>query len=331
MKVPVRSAVIALAALVLLTACGAQNGTSIVPQSAMPQARQHRSSGSSGDLLYVALWHHLSIYSYPDLKRLKVVDTSPLVLGWWAASNPKNGDICFDNFSTVYILAHGATQPYATIPEPGTHSVSSIDCAFDPTTDDLAITYNDDIYDGRNWVALYKKPYNHRPKKYRDKGMIFIDHAAYDANGDLFIDGEDGRYCSCLIDEIAKGSDKLTELQENPELGAGSLRWDGQYMTMTPTSTINRFTVSGSTVTVVGKTLYDKVTNPEGFAIQGNTAMGWVLHKGVKGKERHIGFWRYPYGQKPFKVIKVFRSKTDLDGASVPVVSVDPSRSPIRK
>lgn len=318
-----------VAAAAMLPACGgSQNAT--VPQGAtMTQSRAHEASGYSGDLLYVAIWHHLSIYSYPDLERLKVVDTSPNVLGWWTASNPNNGDICFDNFSTIYVLAHGATQPYATIPQPG--SVQSLDCAFDPTTDDLAITYYNDFYDNSNYVALYKKPYNHRPKKYRDKGMIFMAHAAYDANGDLFVDGEDSHYCSCLIDELAKGSDKLTELQENPELGPGLLRWDGQYMTVTPTNAIYRFTVSGSTVTVVGKTLYDKVTNPDGFAIQGNTAMGWVLHRGVKGKERHVGFWRYPYGQKPFKVIKVFRSKTDLDGASVPVVSVDPSRSRIHK
>ena len=61
--------------------------------------------------------------------------------------------------------------------------------------------------------------------------------------------------------------------------------------------------------------------------IQGSTAIGRVLHKGADRKLRHIGFWQYPSGQNPFKVIDVFRTKKDLDWAvGIPAISVAPSK-----
>jgi len=314
----------ALFVVALLTGCDGQSARPSLPQS-VTERRARGASGSNGDLLYVPLGFHLSIYSYPDLKRIRVVDLWPLALGLWTSSDPKTGDVCFDNYAEVLIFKHGATSPYVTIAQPP--SAETIDCALDPATNDLAITYSV-AGSNDNWVAVYKSPYNGSPKAYSDPGMAYMQFAGYDADGDLFIDGESSPSgCECLVDELAKGSGKLIELQKNEALApVGPLSWDGQYMTMTVENVIDRFTVSGSTVTVVGKTSYNDVTSGDSFAFQGSTAIGRVLYKGADRKLRHIGFWQYPNGQNPFKIIDVFRTKKDLDWAvGIPAISVAPS------
>lgn len=322
MKATFRTLLGLLAAAVMLPGCGGSQNSAL-PQAVEAQSRVHGASDSSGDLLYAAAGFHLSIYSFPDLKRLKIVNTWPNALGLWTASDISTGDMCFDNYSQVYVYQHGATQPYVTIPEPS--SGESFDCAFDSSTNDLAITYNED--NGPYYVSIYKSPYDGGPSNYTDSNLRYIKYAAYDADGDLFVDGQDENGCECRLFELPKGASNFIELQRNYQLTAGPLQWDGQYMTMAVQSVLYRFTVSGSSVTVVGKTAYQKVTSGDAFAIRGNTAMGWVLHKGVAGKFRHIGFWRYPKGTKPFRIIKVFTRAKDLDwGAGIPVISVAPSR-----
>ena len=326
------SAITLTIAATVLAACGGSQppigAPGAMPHGTMTQNRVHQLSGYSGDLLYAPVGYHLSIYSYPDLKRLEIINTFPNPLGLWADSDPNSGDMCFDNFGDVYVFKHGATQPYATISQ---RSGETQDCAFDPVTDDLAITYWDDNPSLHSWVSIYKPPYDGTPTEYSDAGMPFMLYDAYDASGDLFVDGQDTLGCECLYDELPKGSKTFIEFEDS-QLGAGSLRWDGQYMTVTWPNVIYRFTVSGSMLTVVGKTAYEDVTRDDGFNMHGNTAMGWALHKGLQGKGRHIGFWHYPNGDEPFKVIKVFSRPKDLDwAAGIPVVSVDPSRSRIRR
>ena len=159
-----------LPVLALLAAC-AQNAATTLPQSPA-QSRLDRASGSSGDLLYVPLGFHLSIYRYPDLKRIKVVNTSPVVLGLWTDSDKNTGDMCFDNYSEVFVFKHGATQPYVTIPEPP--SAESIDCALDSATNNLAITYSVGGGSNNNWVSVYRSPYDGSPTTYSDPGMGYM-------------------------------------------------------------------------------------------------------------------------------------------------------------
>ena len=184
-----------------------------------------------------------------------------------------------------------------TIPQPPS-GAESFDCAFDATTNNLAITYNE--HNGPYYVAIYSSPYNGQPSIYSDLNMRYVKYAAYDAAGDLFVDGQDERYCECRIFELPKNSSKLIELQRNSQLTAGPLQWDGQHMTMVVQSVIYRFSVSGRSVTVVGKTAYERAATSDFFTIQGNTAIGRAMHRGNSGK-RFLGFWHYPHGRKPIR------------------------------
>lgn len=320
-----RGPAIVLMAVFVLAGCGG-TGTA-VPLGAMTQSQAHQASGSSGDLLYVVLGHYLSIYSYPHVKRLKIIDTGTW-LGIWGASNPNTGDMCFDNYGQVILYAHGATQPYLTIAQPP--SAETFDCAFDPTTNNLAITYNGGS--DNSWVSVYSSPYDGSPTEYSDPGMTYIQWAAYDATGDLFVDGENASGGEILVDELPKGSSSFIELKPNQELAPiGPLQWDGRYLTMTVQNVIYRFTVSGSGLKVIGKTAYDHLPESDTFTILGSTAFGRGLHDGRSGG-RHLGFWRYPNGRKPFNLIRIFRSPEDkeyyVDAATV---SVAPSGTRIDK
>ena len=62
---------LSIGAAALFAGCGAQSSETL-PQRVMPQIKAHPLVGSSGDLLYVDLGSRLSIYSYPDLKRLQL-------------------------------------------------------------------------------------------------------------------------------------------------------------------------------------------------------------------------------------------------------------------
>ena len=188
----------------LLAACESQSiGPKVLPGEATTQGPASETPGSNGDLLYVVLGHYLSIYSFPDLRRIKIAHTPFLGMGH---SNPNNGDMCFANLRTVRVIKHGATHPYATIKKPPSSPVS-VDCAFDPTTDDLAITY--DKYLGQRYVAIYSEPYDGSPTIHADTGMKAVKYAAYDADGDLFVDGQRVDGCECLLDELPKGSSEL--------------------------------------------------------------------------------------------------------------------------
>jgi hypothetical protein len=158
-------------------------------------------------------------------------------------------------------------------------------------------------------------------------GCIFT---TYDNQGNLFVDG--GYNTNAELGEFPKGGAPFVTIPLNQGWFWDSLQWDGAYLALdVPTgkpqgpSTIYRVAVSGSSATVVGKTLlYSRFRERNyqvdcQFWIQGNAILG-----GEK-PEQDLAAWSYPAGGEPRKV---FKPGKEVCGVTV---SVAPSGNRIRR
>lgn len=124
---------------------------------------------------------------------------------------------------------------------------------------------------------------------------------AYDGNGNLFVDGENGSYSFALC-EVPKGSAKaeaitLSTIPQFP----GDIQWDGKYLAIQDQSsgaTIYRFAIHGTTGMLKGT-----VTGVGGspFIMDGKRK---VVGMEVGGSGA-IYFWHYPKGGDPYKTLQI--------------------------
>ena len=183
------------AAIALLSGCG-QSGTPIPQGSAAQPVRAHRSSGSSGDLIY-ATGGCLGtcVVSYPTGR---LVQTLPV--GGAGACADAAGNVYISNGSTaLYEYAHGGSTPIKAF----TVSSGTVNgCAIDTQTGDVAVTgvlsdeYNVEIFPSAGGPT----------KGYAlASGLGFC---SYDNAGNLFVDGYSRQELGLW--ELAKGSSQFT-------------------------------------------------------------------------------------------------------------------------
>jgi hypothetical protein len=278
-------------------------------------------TNSRGDLLYVAVADAGYVYSYPDLKPAGEI-TQQSWFGNLAGSDPNNGDMCFAERAgvaegVVDVYSHGGQLLTTIMPPNYGYYVTTTDCAFDPTTNGLAITYAQ-YYDGgapKYYVAVYPT-LSAKPKTYSELKFNQPFEAVYDGSGDLFIAG-----CCAngyVFDELPKGGRKLTELSLPGSLGQCCLSWldldwDGKYLALVGWSlsfkmTIDRLAISNGVVTIAGTTTLEGVhprrNNDEQYTIVGDRVIG-PLPKDQSRTTAPLGIWHYPAGGKPFRTLHV--------------------------
>ena len=322
-----RSALGVWLAVVLLAGCGgSQVGGSMPMGESVSQAKAHKMSGLSGNLLYVTIHGFIYAYTYPGYKQVLTFKSGLYLPD--GASDPNNGNLCFASGGPVLVYAHGSTNPLARLSPPS--GDETYDCAFDPTTDNLAITITD-FTPGKCWIAVYTT-LSGNPTMYSVPNMSYLRFVGYDGAGDLFVNGDGAS--SEVLDELPQGNSKflaLTLPRQIEELQ--SIRWDGTYITVRSNTTIYRLRFTGSTGTIVGSTMLTGAEQNnwgDAFTIEGDEVIGPHPEK-HPGPYRPLGFWHYPDGDKPFKVIMVRRPDEGHFGIGTVAVSVAPSGSHIRK
>jgi hypothetical protein len=319
-----RNALALCAALAVLAGCSAL-GSPSVPRDAQAfgaaaSGGRARHAKSDGELLYATIGNNTYVYGYPSMKPVQTLKTG--WLGFKGGSDSNNGNMCFDTYGPVYVYAHGGKQPIAKI-DPFSNA-DTFDCAFDPTTHDLAIT----IMNGEQkpQVVVYSS-LSGNPATYADPNMADYYYVGYDDNGNLFVDGIAGSG-HWLLDELPKGASSFVELTvDGGPPGYDTLRWDGTYMTVRCLKVIYQFTVSGSTATIVGTTSLKGDSNYSEDTIAGDALL--ADHPGkYNGSSPHdarlLGLWHYPKGGNAYDVVKIPRpSKKDSLGTVL--LSVAPS------
>ena len=286
--------VTSLSIVVLLSGCGgAQSGS--LPQTAPAQRRDHRASGSPGDLLYVLMTDKTYMLNYPSLTTFGVVQGGETVM---LASDPNNGNVIIGDSE----FAHGETKPFATVKLKNGQRAEFT--AFDPTTDDIAFSVRK--YSSANgFVAVYQN-LNSRPKKYADKRFELYLAVGYDGMGNLFTLGLD-HHNKNVFAELPKGENKFTDIPLAPSgiKAPSNILWDGTYLVLQGGRNFYRVIVSGSQLTVESKTILKGAFTPpyDKFCICEGSAIGPHL-SGAPHNGSDFGLWSYPDGGPAYQVVK---------------------------
>lgn len=303
-------------ALLTLAGCGGfQSGKPGAGPLALP-ALGHAAYGrswmkpgaSGGDLLYVSVGTEVYVFSYPQGTRIQTLT---------GFSGYTRGE-CSDTQGNVFIFdpsahdlveyAHGGSSPINTL------SLSSGGtCAIDPATNDLAVPEG-------NTVAIFTNEQG-TPKVYKDPSFSGFHFCGYDDNGNLFLQGETSGGSVSLV-EFNSGSGSFNDITLNEQGGYGDIQWDGRYLAIDnssgrPLSSIYRVQVSGSIGKVVATIRLKDAQHLGGDMWIGGGNL--VLPIGQK----EIGFWSYPGGGAPIKVMPRIDFPHPIGGMTV---SVAPSK-----
>jgi len=289
-------------AAAFLTACGGSQPPIGAP-GAMTQSRTsaiatHTERGGSWmlpeakieDLLYAVGGKPPQVYvlTYPAAKRVGTIDHDDAVCA------DKTGDVFMTvlNPSSIVEYRHAGAKPIGTLRDPD----RPYTCAVDPLTGSLAVSNPYGQQSGPGNVVIYKSA--------RGKGRVYTDPSiyryvfvAYDATGDLFVEGNGpGPTYPYKLAELLRGSNNFTDISVDKDMSQyGGLQWDGEYLAIwiAPQAVIYRLQIEGSVASVVATVSLKGLKFPkQDFFIQGGTA---IIPSGPS-KNEQIDLFRYPQG-----------------------------------
>jgi hypothetical protein len=309
----------ALVAIEMLAGCGGAGTTASVPPALTQNVAHHRTTSSSGDLLYaIGGCNGTCVLSYPSGKLVGRLDVNG------------NG-ICSDDAGNVFIAsayvvteyAHGGQTPVATLSVPAAVVGG---CSVDPKTNNLAVV----AFASAGDIAVFQ---NERGTPTYYNSIIDALYCGYDDAGNLFVNGY--VQSGYAFAELPSGSSKFLQLSINQSVGTpGQVQWDGKYITYqgrgTGIGTVSRLAISGSAATVVSTSSFTGMKHRPfaSWIYNGRVVMPYVYRA---ERANAIGIWDYPKGGKPRRLIKHVGSykntETDFQGVAV---SVAPSQSRIR-
>ncbi len=306
-------------AAALLAGCGGSQPPIGAP-GAMPQgsamAMRADRSGSwmlpearSKDLLYVATGSAIYVLAYPGGKLL-------------GSLNVSGNNICSDKSGDVFIptgdyaiveYAHGGTSPIQTLDAGDV----PLGCAVDPATGNLAVTQEGS---GAGEVAIFP---NAKPPStwYRDPDIYTYGLCGYDDRGDLFVDGNGTKN---YLAQLPKGSSTFLNYSLPRSFDVfGGIQWDGQHIAFSNPTTdkILRLKFTRASFKVVGTTSVDGWRN--GYSGHWPYVQTW-LQAGTfiaqASSFAKVGLWRYPMGEKAYRVLHAFERGTEnIYGVTVSV------------
>ena len=211
----------------------------------------------------------------------------------------------------IYEYAHGGSIPIGTLSDPfgWPHS-----CSVDPVTGNLAVV---DYDDGGINIAIYQGAAGN-PTYYTDPYLSYYSFCAYDAKGDLFVDGINSNSQAQLV-EMPYGSKTFSNITLNRAIKyLGPLQsLGGHYLAAAAEHVgIYEVKISGESGAV------GRLTKAAGLRQQWTIDAGTLISPyGRRGSD--VAFWKYPKGGKAFSVLSGFGPGYSLSGVTV---SVAPSQ-----
>lgn len=225
-----RIALLLLCAFLLPAAVSGCGGTTrsagFSPEANSFDARMSNSrmsaAAKSEDLLYVSNYAYgtVTVYSYRGHAWVGQLGTF---------SSP--GSLCVDPSQDVYVpngywydiaeYRHGDGTPIRYLADPNGVPAS---CAVDPTTGDIAVVNGVSGAGAQYGVLIYRKGRGY-PAFYSNAILPYWFFCAYDQNGNLYLDGENGDYTSVWVAVLRKGSASIQPLTLNQQIEfAGGLQ-----------------------------------------------------------------------------------------------------------
>lgn len=285
------------------------------PQTAIPGYAQQVPAGT-GALLYVTNAEDIALtYTFPQGKR-----KGKIGLAGYSVDYP-----CSDGIGNVWIpenapnqiveYTHGGSKPIKTLRD----SAQPLSCAVDPQNGDLAVVNSSDS----STLSIYKGA-NGNPKNHSDPAMEHMYFCGYDGSGNLFVDGTNASRVFKFA-ELPKGGSTFRNLSGVAGIvSAGSVQWDGSYITVTDNSldVLYRFTISGKKAKAVGTTTLSGANGLLQTWIDDGKMAG-VNYENLSYS--YVAIWNYPKGGSPAKTFAL--SSGSLPGTWLGLtVSVSPKR-----
>jgi hypothetical protein len=294
-----------IAALAMLAGCGGQ----VAPTGGITGAASasHGKSwvlpeAKSEDLLYISDVSTVDVYSYPQAKLVGKLTGfySAAALCVDRAGNVWVGDskIHYDSFSLIE-YAHGGSKPIKTLSDSGEGEAYFVSaCSVDSTTGNLAAVNWSDGPSGQGNVAIFLNA-SGSPKIYTGY-YIHPFGAAYDDNGDLFVDSD--QYYSgsgCALYELRAGKQKFKPLRLRHVYDCGGVQWDGKHIAVgdSDQDVIYKFAVHGRHLRKVASTSLGGADDVVQFWIQGANVIG------PNNLSTTAMIWKYPAGGDPVRTI----------------------------
>lgn len=295
-----------LATALLLVGCSSQ-GTMPIARSGVSSSQG--AAKSSGYLLYVA--HAAKSHS----KYISVVSVLTFPAGKPYARIELTGysaGACSDTSGNVWVVegenreytalefAHGGTKPIAQIEIGRAHGLGG-NCAVDPTTGNLAISEGYCESTCQAYEAIWAGARRGKPHLFPVPFTPVSN--AYDASGNLFVDGYIGSSLFFGLAELTNGSPAFARitLQKGREGYPGGIAWDGKYLDIVADghgAMLYRVDVSNYEGRVVGSVPLQGLYYPTFFAIGENSI---VASRATYG--RFLSLWPYPAGGEPTKTL----------------------------
>ncbi|HEY2475620.1 MAG TPA: hypothetical protein VGI19_12590 [Candidatus Cybelea sp.] len=312
-------------AVALLAGCAAppfalRQAQGDVAQGRLAQDRLAQVDGSqqistSGDRLWTngacqfRPFSGLCIFSYPRGRYITWLE-------FYGGGGPAY-DLCADKHGHVFVLEGGADSGGFGILVYGTDGRGfrvlndqenrwAGGCAADAKTGDLAVA--NVAQSGQRGNLVIFSQARGLPKPYTISNLFSYDYCAYDASGDLFVDGtdKDGTF---VLDERVAGERNFTAVTLDRRVRvAGPVQWDGRNLALgyadDQGASIYRVNVRGSEGRVIATT---RLLGPGSthvsvgpFWIQGDRIVASYF------KDAHsypIGVWKYPDGGQLMRTI----------------------------
>jgi hypothetical protein len=265
------------------------------------------------DLLYISNYNTetVVVYSYPQGKLVGTLTGFAQPDG---ACSDEKGDVWIVNNAgtqsgeDVVEYKHGGKKPIATLKIGAGYAIS---CSVDPTTGNLAATVLQSYGNGQGYVAIFAHAQG-SPQDYTDPQMFAVYFCGYDNKGNLYVDGtQDMPSGAFQFAELSKGKKTFTNitLKGGTIYFPGNVQWDGKYVAVgdqeyqdyPETSAIYQTTGAGGQI--VGLTSLTGSSDIGGFWIEGKTVIGPDTCQNGCTLGSSAGFYNYPAGGKPTKVL----------------------------
>jgi hypothetical protein len=256
---------------------------------------------TAAPLVYVSGPSRVYVFAYPS---------GNFVQAFAVGINGNNG-LCSDKDGNVFVIgrnyiveyAHGGTSPIAKITEPTDLDAEA--CSVDAGTGNLAVL-------NLSFTGVVLSVYpdaQGTPTDYTVPNMDEAFGAAYDQSGDIFVDGSG----KSPLQELPRGETTFTPITiSNGKLHVfGSLQCASNALLIASKQDVYQLQISGSVATIV-RTTHATGGKPHTW-VYDNTL---IAPYGPGSKE--IGFWKYPKGGKPTKILaQISGYFKQLDGVTV--------------
>jgi hypothetical protein len=297
------------AATAMLAGCGGSQppigAGGPMPQSPALATRADRGGSwmlpeaASEDLLYVSNLQNVKVYSYPEGKHVGTLRGFYRSLG--ECVDDSTGDVFIANQDTIVEYKHGGKKRIETLTM---SRYGAVDCSVDPTTGNLAVTWNTGD-SSEDYVAVYKHAKG-SPTLYGLNGDLVF-YCGYDNKGNLFVDGQVGSHSQeALFFELPHGGAKLESLTLNQSFEhVGAVQWDGKYVAIgdDEAQNIYRFAISGSTGTLEGTISLGGLSISYQWWIIGHRVLlpntAFISYKSVG----EVLYYEYPKGGSAIKTV----------------------------